>query len=648
MVYAYDNWVQLPTKDIYDTQMMAMAINAAKDMYNEGQQQMKDFQTEYGNFITPILADQEWYNNNVIGKVRNTINALYAAGIDPSRSAEGRAAISQLINSIDVGSVNKLRSSAENAKEYLKERAKLELQGLYNPIIEKYAGEGLDTFDTLRGGKIWDRMSPVPYQNMADFSKAYFDNISPLQRSATKNGVTYTISEVTEPMLQDIADRHFNDLVQTPQGQLMYKYYKDVYGSDEAARAAFNNAVVSGNLDRRKYADDYNEQYINDQKLKQGWAKINQDAAQFNWQKFTDAIQLGLDPYTGLPSGPSTDLSYTTQMETNSIAEYNKKAGVNSPSDYARTTYDIAQYWKNVADKQSDKDKKDHATKLYNLWQNINKAGLEGAEKYGTLVKDKDTGELVPSKMYTRGIGYAYGAPATGKTSVDKAREQADIYYNNYLVKAGGTEYDKTSADLLAGGTGEKKSFPGGAATNKYRTVSLDDKDIYFTPIRRMQVSGYDTRYAKLLNAFNDWLHGSARLGYMVNDNTSTASLPTSNGGRTREISGYARVKSDDIYNGFIVPYMREHNMTNSSENVQWIMDRLGLSYFKMQGREPLKGKNVWKDAEVAEIPITRVRINSNSLVDAAQNTHHDENVGGKAQAEKKLISRQKESLNKR
>jgi len=117
----------------------------------------------------------------------------------------------------------------------------------------------------------------------------------------------------------------------------------------------------------------------------------------------------------------------------------------------------------------------------------------------------------------------------------------------------------------------------------------------------------------------------------MVNDNTSTASLPTSNGGRTREISGYARIKSDDIYSGFIVPYMREHNMTNSSENVQWIMDQLGLSYFKMQGREPLKGKNVWKDAEVAEIPITRVRINSNSLIDAAQNTHHDENVGGKA-----------------
>jgi hypothetical protein len=33
--------------------------------------------------------------------------------------------------------------------------------------------------------------------------------------------------------------------------------YKDQYGSDEAARAAFNNAVVSGNLDRRTYSDNF-------------------------------------------------------------------------------------------------------------------------------------------------------------------------------------------------------------------------------------------------------------------------------------------------------------------------------------------------------------------------------------------------------
>ena len=60
--YAYDNWIQLPTRDLYDTQIMAMAINAAKDMYEKGEQRIKDFNTAYGDFVTPIQADQDWYN----------------------------------------------------------------------------------------------------------------------------------------------------------------------------------------------------------------------------------------------------------------------------------------------------------------------------------------------------------------------------------------------------------------------------------------------------------------------------------------------------------------------------------------------------------------------------------------------------------
>lgn len=266
MVYAYDQWVQLPVRDLYDTQVMAMAINAARDMYEKGQQEMKDFKKDYGDFITPIVADQDWYNRNVTGKVRDAINALYAQGIDPLRNAQGRAMLSQIVNNMPYSDIAKLKMSAENAKEYLKERAKLEVAGLYNPNTEKYAGPGLNEFSTLDNG-VWDRMSPVPYQNMAEFSKAYFDNISPIQRQATKNGINYTISEVTEPMLQDIANRHFNDLVNTPQGQLMYKMYKDQLGSDELARQAFNDAVVSGNLDRKKYADDYDKMELENKKL---------------------------------------------------------------------------------------------------------------------------------------------------------------------------------------------------------------------------------------------------------------------------------------------------------------------------------------------------------------------------------------------
>lgn len=254
---------------VFDPTMAKMVLDAQDKYFNvayadyqQGLQDMKEFKKEYDNFITPILADQEWYNNNVIGKVRNFINNAYANGIDLTRSAEGRAAISQLINSIDVGSVNKLRSSAENAKEYLKARKQLEAQGLYNPLLAKYDGPSIDTYSTLDSG-IWDKMSPTRITDMATFGNPYFEGMKPTIHKETKNGIQYNVEEITMDRLTSIANDHFNELVSTPQGQLMYKYYRDLAGgdanpnSDDAARSAFNNAVAAGQKRRIYRADDY-------------------------------------------------------------------------------------------------------------------------------------------------------------------------------------------------------------------------------------------------------------------------------------------------------------------------------------------------------------------------------------------------------
>lgn len=309
MIYAGDQWIQLPTKDLYDTQMMAIAINAAKDMYEKGQQEMKDFKKEYGDFLTPITADQDWYNQNVTGKVRDVVNALYAQGIDPLRNAQGRAIIAQTINNMPIGDIAKLRTSAANAREFLKAKQKLQAEGKWNAMLDPYDGPNMGSYSTLESG-IWDRISPTPYENMADFSKSYFDNISPIQRAATKNGVSYTISEITEDMLHDIADRHFNDLVSTPQGQMMYKYYKDQLGSDEAARQAFNNAVVSGNLDRRKYSDNYQEAWYQNEGLKLKRQSNALQRAEFEWKKEKEKAELELKRQKQIADagGPGTKL----------------------------------------------------------------------------------------------------------------------------------------------------------------------------------------------------------------------------------------------------------------------------------------------------------------------------------------------------
>lgn len=298
---------------VFDPTMAKMVLDAQDKYFNvlyadyqQGLKDMKEFKKEYGDFITPILADQEWYNKNVTGKVRNFINDAYSRGIDLTRSAEGRAAIAQMINSIDVGSIAKLRSSAENAKEYLKARKQLEAQGLYNPLLAKYEGFDTNTYNTLDkvdsdgniipGRDIWNKMSPTRITDMATFGNPYFEGMKPNVHSASKNGISYTIEEINENDLKAIADAHFNELVSTPQGQLMYKYYQDIAKTTGGnARDMFNNAVVDGQRRRIYQKDNYDDQWATHQRIAQGWESNRLARDKFNWDKAMDLLQLGID-----------------------------------------------------------------------------------------------------------------------------------------------------------------------------------------------------------------------------------------------------------------------------------------------------------------------------------------------------------------
>lgn len=232
MVYAYDQWAQMPVKDLYDTQIMAMSIAAAKDMYEKGQKQLEDFNNKYGDFMSPIAKDMDWYNQNVTGKVRDTINNLYANGIDPLRSAEGRAAVAQLIYSMPTGDIAKLRQSAEAAKEYIKNRGILEAAGKWDPNFERFANQGsmLEDWDTMSNG-VWNRTSPAELKTLKELTEPWYN-----QRTAhtlDKAGVEsfglkydprYDYTGFTNQDLLNIASG------QTPgwNGSIYSDYYRDV------------------------------------------------------------------------------------------------------------------------------------------------------------------------------------------------------------------------------------------------------------------------------------------------------------------------------------------------------------------------------------------------------------------------------------
>ena len=684
MVYANDQWIQLPTRDLYDTQIMAMAINAARDMYEKGQQEMKDFQKLYGDFMTPIGADQDWWNQNVTGRVRDAVNALYAQGIDPLRNPQGRAMISQMINTMPYGEMARKQLRAKNAEEYYKNMAALRLNDKYNEDFSRFLGEDPSQWAPDFAGVT----SPTVFKTLKDATNDWYNNrtprdLTPEEKQRLGLDLRYNYIGYFDSDLMNVAKG------QTPgwQGTPISNYYRELAKRKLQSAGVENptadqvEAVLQRDIANAQQewlvgptqgkADEF--AVLDAQAAKQSKLQNQKAALEHHYAM----IQAGADEdgdgrlsqqelanfasrinYANSPSTPGgADLSYTTQMEINSVAQYNKEAGVNSPADYAKTTYDIAQYWANKEESaRTEKDKK-HAHNVRLFWERMNKEGLDKAEKNGIFERDAN-GDLVPSKVYARQIGLAYGAPKTGKTDIGTAREQADVYYNKFLSNASGTAYAETSADLLAGESKQKQSFPGGNASNKYRTVQLDDKEIYYTPIRRLKAAGYDvdTNSAPLIKAFNQWLKSSPRQAYIVNSSTSTASLPSTSGGRTREISGYARIPYSDFEN-FAKYYAQTHpealtkgEFTEESLNqlTYKLTNDLGLPVFTIAGRFPKNGKNVWENADVVEIPITRVRKNNGSLVDSEWNRKFDEIHGGKSEAEKKAIARQAESLNKR
>lgn len=182
MIYQYDQALQLPTVDLYDTQMMAMALNAAKDMYEKGEQQIKDFQKAYGDFDTPFQRDMERYNTMVNG-VRNMINDLYASGQDPLRSAIGRAKVAQAIRSVNPAEMAAMKANAKMGYAYLEAMQKLRSQGKYSEAQEMFdimnnGGTKFQDFVTIgpNGFNSWDRTSPIEATTLRDLTYDSYKN----------------------------------------------------------------------------------------------------------------------------------------------------------------------------------------------------------------------------------------------------------------------------------------------------------------------------------------------------------------------------------------------------------------------------------------------------------------------------------------
>lgn len=311
MTYAYDDYVQMPTKDLYDTAVMKMAIEAAKDMYDKGQAQMENFYKTYGDFMSPFAKDMEVYGA-AMNNVRQVVNDAYARGIDLFKSPEGRMIVSQLSHSVDPLWYNSARQNAKIGYAYLDAAAKLRAAGKYSEAQEMFDiarnnGVNFQDFSTsyrdssgVNRIRMWDRPSPVEATSFQELVHPSFINIKPhllsreeaISRVGAEYDPTYEYTGVTKADMERAMRDNLPGLIGMPG----YQYYREVAkqqlqaaGISNPTEAQINeqfvqNAVAADSQIMTPLSRD-RKNYYQDQQLGLQRQAKDLEERKFEWQK---------------------------------------------------------------------------------------------------------------------------------------------------------------------------------------------------------------------------------------------------------------------------------------------------------------------------------------------------------------------------
>lgn len=233
----YDEPVAVPIIDLLDSSMMSQYISAAREQYNQAIQDQKEFAKEFGELYGPNANINKQFYEQTRGAVNKGLDYLYQNGIDPLRSAEGRAYIAKIIRERPYAEIANLKAQNESMKTYQKYRAEAMRNGTYDPDFEKFVlgGKTLESWDPSTDG-IWTREAPSKYSSLKDWTSNLFDNMQlEYDDEATKKaGGMYQVYSKSPKKMQQILDSNIKDMTKSELG----RYYLNMYGGDiEALKA---------------------------------------------------------------------------------------------------------------------------------------------------------------------------------------------------------------------------------------------------------------------------------------------------------------------------------------------------------------------------------------------------------------------------
>ena len=278
MIGMYDEPVAVPILDVLDSGMMSQYISAAREQYNQAVQEQKDFAKEFGELYGPNANVNKQFYDITKGAVNKGLDYLYQNGIDPLRSAEGRAYIAKIIRERPYAEIANLKAQNESMKTYQKYRAEAMRNGTYDPDFEKFAlgGKTLESWDPSTDG-MWTREAPSKYSSLKDWTSNLFDNMQlEYDPELTKQaGGLYQVYSKSPKKMQQILDANIKDMAKSELG----RYYLNMYGGDIDALKAdiINRNREYTQVDKRP---DQVQIHLNDQDF-----QANEAAKQRSFQR---------------------------------------------------------------------------------------------------------------------------------------------------------------------------------------------------------------------------------------------------------------------------------------------------------------------------------------------------------------------------
>lgn len=690
MVYSRDQWVQLPVRDLYDSQIMMASINAARDMYQRGVDEIKDFKKEYGDFFTPIQEDADWYNTNVLNGSKNLINSLYERGIDPLRSVEGRAEISRFINSLPVGDINKLKMGSKIAQEYLRNKAQLEAQNKFNQDYEDFitGGKNIQGWNTIRDG-LWTRQSPAQFVTLKEATDNWFNNRTP--HTLTKKDVEgfgmkydrrYDYTGFTMGDIKGIAAKN------TPgwQGSTISDYYRDLAkrqllseGIEKPTMAQIEGRLQENVAQANKewmvnpiqsvnqYAMLDKQQAYQTQARREGFGQeIRMEKLRQAGQRDNLWLQWKLSNYTpdakGNPVLKSAQqpipLSFTEQLIES--ANRKKTDNIAGPKNFQVNTKRISDYWLNKAygilgkaDANRDgKLSKEEQTnwkvrysrlspaqkRLYNdaihhrnWWNKVSAEGYSNAAKNGLIDKFGNV-----TSRFTNAMAYSNKDVSRGGYSADERNRLNSSYYNNVFTDIN-AEGRKQIINLLTGGNEEQYVIDESKAKfgKKHPVLNFSESGVWFGNYRAHNAStGRDLTNGSQSKMFQNFLKRNKIKGWVV----------SKSGIGVTTVPNRGKGQSLDILANVSVPYSVLERYASSigvsSSNVPQLIKSLGLRMMNVNGTTiDSKVNNTF-----VEIPISKQIDNNGGQGYGQIDTSYDKSLFGGKEAAAREVQRQYKS----